>query len=86
MKKQNRLYELMGKINPELKENFKPLDVQNMKDNMDTDTMSKIDNPNEFKDAFKVWFNTLGFDPNENPISRSKIRIDVDRALEELGY
>jgi len=84
-----RLYEIMNKLNPVLKkqnENFKPQDVRNMKQRMDTDSLERIDQPHEFKKAFQVWFDALGFDPTENPISRAEVLRDVGQVLDDLNY
>lgn len=89
----NRLYEIMGKVNPDFKkinENLPP-DVQSMERSMQdspgvTQAKERINQPNEFEPAFEVWFNTLGFDPNEAPITKAAVRSAVDSVLTKLGY
>lgn len=85
----NRLFEIMEKINPGFKisENTNiPADVRQKLDSLDASALQKIDSRHEFKDAFKGWFNLLGFDINTNPIRKNDVINDVGRALDELGY
>lgn len=63
-----------------------PQDVRHKLNTLDANALQKIDSRHEFKDAFKGWFNMLGFDVNTNPIRKSDVINDVDRALNELGY
>ncbi len=77
-----RLFYLMKKIN-----NLNEIqDVKVMKQSLDKDVLERIDNPNEFKKAFMVWFNKLGFDPVENPISKGQVLRDVGDVLDDLLY
>jgi len=82
-----KMFDLMKKINPELNENTsKPADVVSMKRSLNTDLLNRIDNPYEFKKAFKVWFEHLGFDPESNPIRKNQVIRDIEDVLNELGY
>lgn len=82
-----RIIDLMKKMNPELNENApKPADVVSMERSLNKDLLSRIDNPYEFKKAFKVWFQLLGFDPAKNPIQKNRIIRDIDDVLSDLGY
>lgn len=46
----------------------------------------KIDAPMEFPQAFTIWFQSLGYDPQNNAISTSKVLTDVRNAMQQLGY
>jgi hypothetical protein len=86
----NRLVEVMAKVN-NLTEDSRPYDVRAMERDLNimtnvTNSKGRIDNINEFKPAFEVWFQTLGFDPKENPIQISRVRNDIDKVLRDLGY
>lgn len=82
-----KIIDLIKRMNPELNENTsKPADVVSMKQRMDVGSLDRIDSPHEFKEAFKVWFDALGFDPHDNPIRKNQIIRDIEDVLNELGY
>jgi len=89
----NKILEMIKKIEPDfnINENTKPVDVSSMKNVMQGSpnvqgAKERIDSPQEFGPAFKVWFEMLGFDPQENPISIAQVRNDIEQALRDLGY
>lgn len=89
--KLKRLFEMMEKINHDFHINEeKPIDVKTMKNVMKGSYVelqkNKIDSVDEFKPAFKVWFQTLGFDPESNKINPNRVRHEVFEVLKELGY
>jgi hypothetical protein len=43
-----------------------------------------INSIQEFPGAFENWFNTLGFQPGK--ISKSTVRMEVEKVLTKLGY
>lgn len=47
---------------------------------------NKINNRTEFLDAFKVWFNSLGYTPEKGNITTATIITDIRKAMSELGY
>jgi len=47
---------------------------------------SKINTTTEFSGAFKNWFSTLGYTPEGNVVTISRVLIFVKQALTELGY
>lgn len=74
MGNKKRLFEVMSYLNPESKliENYDVsdlsgdvLNIKNVKSDALKNAYSNIDNQKEFNDAFMVWFNSLGFN-NEN--------------------
>jgi hypothetical protein len=46
----------------------------------------RIDTPMEFPQAFMAWFQSLGYDPQNNAISTSKVLTDVRNAMQQMGY
>ena len=47
---------------------------------------TKINTSTEFSGAFKNWFSTLGYTPEGNVVTISRVLIFVKQALTELGY
>lgn len=66
--------------------NVRAMEKELHKSSSITNTKGRIDNPSDFRDSFDVWFKTLGYDPQENPISLSQVRNDVEKVLRDLGY
>lgn len=46
----------------------------------------RINTTTEFPEAFKVWFSSLGYTPDNPAISIMKVRTEVERVLRELGF
>jgi hypothetical protein len=40
----------------------------------------------EFRDAFKNWFGTLGYKPENKDVSIMKINTEIENVLKDLGY
>ena len=47
---------------------------------------SRINTATEFPQAFKDWFAGLGYDPQNQAISTSKVLTDIRTAMAEMGY
>ena len=47
---------------------------------------SKIDTPNEFQGAFKVWFTKLGYIPSKGNMTISNVTSQIRDVLLSLGY
>jgi hypothetical protein len=47
---------------------------------------SRINTATEFPQAFKLWFASLGYDPQNQAISTSKVLTDIRKAMAEMGY
>lgn len=47
---------------------------------------SRINNTTEFSGAFKNWFSTLGYKPENSSVSISRVQQLVRQAMIELGY
>lgn len=60
--------------------------IQNTTTSSQLTAYSRVDTPNEFTQAFKIWFASLGFDPQKNPIAIGRVTADVTNILRELGY
>lgn len=99
--KKQRLFEVMGKVNPEFKNSneaqaqatVEPLstDVTNLQKAIKTSSSvrfadSKIDTPIEFQEGFKLWLSTTGFNPQKKPLSISQAQTLVKKAMESLGF
>jgi hypothetical protein len=46
----------------------------------------KINTTNEFSGAFKNWFSSLGYKPDNNQVNISRVTTLVKKAMTELGY
>lgn len=46
----------------------------------------KINTTNEFSGAFKNWFSSLGYTPENNQVSISRVMNLVKNTMTELGY
>jgi hypothetical protein len=50
-------------------------------------TASKqINTATKFPDAFKTWFQTLGYKPENPAISIMKVKTEVEKAMRDMGY
>lgn len=50
-------------------------------------TASKqINTATKFPDAFKTWFQTLGYKPENPAISIMKVKTEVERAMRDMGF
>jgi hypothetical protein len=97
MKKDGKklLFEMMEKVNPDFKQvgeqTTAPMtgDVQQLQ-RVTTTTQqsanSRINTPDEFSQAFRVWFSSLGFRPDKNPIAIGRITQEVTKIMKELGF
>jgi hypothetical protein len=47
---------------------------------------SRINTPDEFSEAFRVWFSTLGFNPQNRPIAIGRVTTEITKIMKELGY
>jgi hypothetical protein len=88
-----RLFEVMKKINPNIiKEQIGlPGDVKTAYNAYTTspaqqNANKRIDNPAEFAPAFKLWFSSLGFNPQAKNIPIAKVVTDVTTVLRQLGF
>ncbi|MFA5366558.1 MAG: hypothetical protein WC333_01350 [Dehalococcoidia bacterium] len=64
-------------------------DVKNVQNTVTTSQQtanSRIDTPDEFSQAFRVWFSSLGFNPQNRPIAIGRVTIEVTKIMKELGY
>ena len=46
----------------------------------------KINTTTEFSGAFKNWFQTLGYKPNDSTVSIARVQALVKKSMSELGY
>lgn len=46
----------------------------------------RINTTTEFPQAFKVWFSSLGYNPENKSISIGRVLTDIRKAMQELGY
>lgn len=46
----------------------------------------RINTATEFSEAFKNWFSSLGYKPDNPAISSMKVITDVKKAMQELGF
>jgi len=46
----------------------------------------RINTSTEFPQAFKVWFGTLGYNPQNKAITIQRVRTEVEKAMREMGY
>jgi len=47
---------------------------------------SRINTTTEFSGAFKNWFASLGYKPENNTVTISRVQMLVKQAMTELGY
>ena len=47
---------------------------------------SRINTTTEFSGAFKNWFSSLGYKPENNTVTISRVQMLVKQAMTELGY
>jgi len=47
---------------------------------------SRINTPDEFVQAFRVWFSSLGFNPSTNPLAIGRVVSEVTKIMKEMGY
>ena len=91
-----RLFEIMKKINVDFINEYDvennpnaTSDVKNVA-RLKTDTLknaySRVNNMREFEDAFKLWFTSLGFDPEKNPVNITTVVGEITNILKNLGY
>jgi hypothetical protein len=99
-----RLFEVMGKTNPDFKalkeivvtqpnvqQKGQPMmgDIKNMQNTTTTSqqtALSRIDTPEEFTQAFQVWFSSLGFNPQNKPIAIGRVTAEITKIMKNLGY
>jgi hypothetical protein len=95
-----RLFEVMEKTNPGFKmlneitvaqPNVQQAagDVKNIQKTTTTSqqtALSRIDTPEEFTQAFQVWFTSLGFNPQSKPIAIGRVTAEVSKIMRNLGY
>lgn len=46
----------------------------------------KINTRIEFLEAFKTWFNTLGYSPEKKTITIATITTEIKKIMKEMGY
>lgn len=46
----------------------------------------KINNRVEFPEAFKIWFNSLGYSPEKNNITIAMATTEIRKAMQQMGY
>jgi hypothetical protein len=49
-------------------------------------TLQRIRTIDQFPEAFKGWFSSLGYKPQLSNITVTQVRIDVEQVMRELGY
>jgi len=96
MANKQRLFEVMGKVNPDFKLNeitAEPVatDIARQQAALKTSPAiqyanSRIDTPQEFEEGFQTWLMTTGFDPTTRPISISLAQSLVRNAMVTLGF
>lgn len=47
---------------------------------------TKINTRVEFPEAFKIWFNNLGYSPDQNGISIAIVTAEIRKVMTSLGY
>jgi hypothetical protein len=60
--------------------------IQNSATSSQKSAYSRIDTPDEFSQAFRLWFSSLGFNPQKNPIDIGRVTFEVEKIMKELGY
>ena len=81
----------MGQQQAVNKQPYQPSDVKSLYNANKTATTVKtagkrINTATEFPEAFRVWFATLGYKPNNPAISIMKVRTEVERVMRSMGY
>lgn len=85
-----RLFEVMEKLNPEIKnEQYGVVGQTKMSGDarqversttpVQQTANSRINTPEEFVDAFRWWFTSLGFNPEKNPIPIGRVTTEVTK-------
>jgi hypothetical protein len=46
----------------------------------------RINTATEFPQAFKLWFGSLGYKPENPAISIMRVRLEIEKAMREMGY
>jgi len=46
----------------------------------------RINTATEFPQAFKLWFESLGYTPQNPAISTSRVLTEIRKAMQEMGY
>ena len=46
----------------------------------------RINTTTEFPEAFRVWFSSLGYRPDNPAISIMKVRTEVEKIMRSMGY
>lgn len=47
---------------------------------------AKINTAMEFPEAFKIWFNKLGYSPDKGNITIARVTSEIRKAMLQLGY
>lgn len=47
---------------------------------------NKINNRVEFPEAFRIWFNSLGYSPEKNNITIAMVNTEIRKVMSQLGY
>lgn len=47
---------------------------------------SRINTTTEFPEAFRLWFQSLGYKPDNQSITIMKVRTEIERVMRELGF
>jgi hypothetical protein len=54
--------------------------------NMVNNASKRINTSSEFPEAFKLWFGSLGYKPENPAISIIRVKSDIGKAMTEMGY
>ena len=78
-------------VNPVSNVNKPPADVQALNKAVTSATSvtragTRINTAQEFPDAFKSWFSTLGYTPKNGAVNTTNVLRAVSKAMKELGY
>ena len=46
----------------------------------------RINTATEFPEAFRVWFSSLGYKPENQNISIMKVRTEIEKVMRSMGY
>jgi hypothetical protein len=60
--------------------------IQNTTTTAQQTAYSRINTPDEFIQAFKVWFSSLGFNPQSNPLAIGRAVAEITKIMKEMGY
>ena len=47
---------------------------------------SRINTTTEFPEAFRLWFSSLGYKPDNPAISIMKVKTEIDKVMKSMGY